>query len=297
MKIGGDMFGIFRKRCFAVLWLIVGSLVACNITPRPAAEGLTLGPETLTGKFVWHDLITDDVESAKTFYHGLFGWDFEQTVRPGGGDYVLVRSGSHLVGGIVNVEDPGDGGDYTRWLGYMSVEDVDEAVKMTVDAGGTRIIAARDVGNIGRAAAIQDPQGALLGLVHSHHGDPVDQQNELPGRIVWNELLASDDELAAQFYRDLNGNEISRIERRRGTYIKLGKNGIERSGILQRPNDNIDPVWLTVFAVEDPKDSAAKAESLGGQVLLPPSPDIREGTFAIISDPSGAVLVLQKLSS
>jgi hypothetical protein len=30
-------------------------------------------------------------------------------------------------------------------------------------------------------------------------------------------------------------------------------------------------------------------------VLLVPSPEIRDGTIAVVEDPSGAVLVLQKL--
>jgi hypothetical protein len=32
-------------------------------------------------------------------------------------------------------------------------------------------------------------------------------------------------------------------------------------------------------------------------VLLPPSPELREGTMAVITDPSGAILVLQKIGA
>jgi predicted enzyme related to lactoylglutathione lyase len=34
--------------------------------------------------------------------------------------------------------------------------------------------------------------------------------------------------------------------------------------------------------------------SLGGKVVLAPRPDIRNGTLAVVADPSGAVLALQK---
>ena len=51
-----------------------------------------------------------------------------------------------------------------------------------------------------------------------------------------------------------------------------------------------EPLTLT-----DPAVAAAKAESLGGKILLPVSPQVREGTMAVIQDPTGAVLVLQKV--
>jgi hypothetical protein len=46
--------------------------------------------------------------------------------------------------------------------------------------------------------------------------------------------------------------------------------------------------------VADPAAAAARAESLGGRILLAPSPEVREGTIAIVADPSGAILALQK---
>jgi predicted enzyme related to lactoylglutathione lyase len=56
-------------------------------------------------------------------------------------------------------------------------------------------------------------------------------------------------------------------------------------------------VWLTYFGVDDPAAAAARAQALGGKVLLPASPQLREGSMAVVTDPSGAVLVLQKLAS
>jgi hypothetical protein len=35
---------------------------------------------------------------------------------------------------------------------------------------------------------------------------------------------------------------------------------------------------------------------LGGKVLLAPSPQLRDGTMAVVTDPSGALLVLQKVN-
>jgi hypothetical protein len=39
---------------------------------------------------------------------------------------------------------------------------------------------------------------------------------------------------------------------------------------------------------------AAKVAALGGRVILPPRPEIRNGTVAIVADPTGGAVALQK---
>ena len=54
------------------------------------------------------------------------------------------------------------------------------------------------------------------------------------------------------------------------------------------------PVWLPSVLVSDPAALAAKAKMLGGSVVLEPRPDIRKGSVAVVADPSGAIVALQK---
>ena len=54
------------------------------------------------------------------------------------------------------------------------------------------------------------------------------------------------------------------------------------------------PNWLPYLRVEDPAAMAARAESLGGRVILSPRPEIRGATVAIVADPTGGVVALQK---
>ena len=69
-------------------------LVACSTAGGPVSGDQQLSKDPLTGKFVWHDLITDDIGAARRFYAGLFGWEFENSTRPGSKEpYVLIRSG------------------------------------------------------------------------------------------------------------------------------------------------------------------------------------------------------------
>jgi len=268
-------------------------VAACSAAGPVPASKVSLSEEPLLGKFVWHDLITDDVNAARRFYGGLLGWKFEDTTHPRGGDYTLITSNGRYVGGMLRLPDSATA-EYSRWLPYLSVADVDNAVRFTESAGGEAVAGPVDLPDIGRAAAITDPQGAVLGLLRSRVGDPDDSVPLAAGRVVWNELLAADDVSAASFYGSLAGLEVQTIERRGGQYTLLRSQGRERAGIMDRPDPRVTPLWLTHFAVSDVGAAARRAAELGGKVLLAPSPDLREGTLAVVTDPTGALLALQQ---
>jgi predicted enzyme related to lactoylglutathione lyase len=48
------------------------------------------------------------------------------------------------------------------------------------------------------------------------------------------------------------------------------------------------PLWGVYFAVADTDASVAKAQELGGSLIMPPM-DIEPGRFAILADPEGVM--------
>src|SRR5687768_1319226 len=88
---------------------------------HPAAAADAVEP----GRFVWRDLMTKDVAAATQFYGELFQWRFENA-RRGDRPYVLARSSTLPVAGIVDISGIADAG--SQWLSYMSVSDVDKSV-------------------------------------------------------------------------------------------------------------------------------------------------------------------------
>ena len=260
---------------------------------KPDVTGMSFSKTPLTGKVIWNDLITDNLDVTRAFYGSLFGWTFEHSSGKGG-RYLLARSGNIYVAGIVEVKSKNSASKVSRWLPYVSVENVDGAVSIATAAGANIVAPARDV-NFGRVAAFIDPQGAVLGLAHSRIGDP-DDATTSPGlgRVVWTELLANDADAAARFYRDVVGYEPNTIPRRGGQYTLLAVGGKNRAGLLKNPTD-AKPVWLTYFGVDDPVAAMGRVEALGGAVVAPASPRLREGTMALVTDPTGALLVLQKV--
>ena len=110
----------------------------------------------------WCDLMTDDVDKARDFYTGIFGWSTEVTDM-GMGPYTAFMAGDRPVGGVM-AKPPEAAGAPTAWTIYVTVDDVDESVAKVEAAGGTVLHGPFDVPTVGRFAVIRDPTGGVLGI-------------------------------------------------------------------------------------------------------------------------------------
>ncbi|MGI5917905.1 MAG: VOC family protein [Anaerolineae bacterium] len=112
--------------------------------------------------FVWHELMTTDVEAAREFYREVTGLTTDV------GDYPMLMDGGQPVGGLVGPTGQGpvwpSGGPEAHWIAYIGVEDVDAAVQRAQSLGGEILLPPVDVPGFGRAAVLRDPQGAAFGL-------------------------------------------------------------------------------------------------------------------------------------
>lgn len=260
-------------------------LIVPSITPTPTGT-------YQTGKFIWFDLITNDVEAAKRFYGGLFGWEFEDE-NPAD-LFTLIKYRGKPLGGIVFGKRLKQQVSESRWLSYLSVPDVDKATEYINTNGGTLYRKPAELPHRGRYAVVSDPQGALFALLKASNGDPPDEEPEM-GEWLWNELLTSDANSAVSFYEEFLGYQHEAIEVRENvTYYILKQDDKPRAGVLKSPWEEVKPNWLPYVRVENPAGLIEQVKSLGGQVLLAPDPDIRKGSVAIIADPSGAVVSIQK---
>jgi predicted enzyme related to lactoylglutathione lyase len=271
----------------------VAALARCAHAPAPppAAAGTT--PDVKPGMFVWHDLLTDDVAASRGFYAGLLGWEFEDTQRLGR-PFVVARSHGRRVGGLVAI--PKSDERSSQWIAYLSVPDVDRAVARVVEAGGRSLVPPVNV-PVGRAAIVADPQGALLGLARLAAGDPPDAGGVAAApesEFFWMEYLADDPAAASSFYGTLAGYRTEVTDKVGDEPYQVWLTARPRAGLLRVPREGVRPTWLPYVRVADPAALAARAESLGGKVLLAPGPAVRKGTLTIVADPTGGALALQK---
>lgn len=269
--------------------LLLASLAA--VAPGPLATiGAAASPVTV-GEFVWHDLVTANPAAGRAFYGGLFGWTFEpgQGIDPG---YVIIKHEGRPIGGMVQ---PRDGNAAAaQWLAYVVVADVDQAAKTFEQAGGRIFRGPLTARGDLRVAVVADGQGAPLGLA-SRGPDIVDAE-PVPGlhHWLWMEYVARDPVAALTFYRAAVGFEHEEpVTRQAFTYYVL-KTDRPRAGLFETLWDREQSAWLPYVRVADPAASAARALELGGKIVLAPQAGVRDGSLAIILDPSGAALALQK---
>lgn len=279
----------------ALAAVVAFAAIGCTTPAVAPPSGMAVSKTPLVGKFVWRDLHTDDPAAVKPFYAALFGWEYVET-RVGGRPYTLVKSGGQPIAGIVQSARLAPREPNAQWLSYLSVADVDRATERARAAGGKVLAAPFDLPKVGRAAVVTDPQGAPLGLLRASFGDPADTPQPVANRFLWTELLARDPAAAASFYVDLVGYEVL-VHDQGDKPFRVLKLGRERAGIMRMPFGSMEPTWLVSVMVADPAASAQRAKELGGRVLVAPRTDVRNGTVALVTDPSGAVIALQKWSS
>lgn len=260
----------------------------------------------------WIDTSQPDPEAATAFYGSLFGWEFENVLPPeSGAKYFIAR----LRGlDAAAVGSPPEGGPpMALWNTYVWVEDARETAAKVRDAGGQVITEPFEVMDSGTMAVFADPEGAAICVwqANQHKGAQVVNEH---GAINFNGLNTRDPESAKAFYRSVFGWETLSLGEAEmwllpgyGDHLEQSDPGIRaRMAETGAPDGFVDVVatlnplgddqpdvpahWTVTFGVDDADQTAAKAEELGGQVLLPPldAPWVR---MTVISDPGGATFV------
>ena len=183
------------------------------------------------GTFCWVDLVSADQGAAKRFYTSLFGWDYEDFPLGEGAFYSVAQVDGKAVAAIVPLPDPSVP---PHWNCYVSVEVADAAAARAQELGATVVLPAGDVGDSGRLAVIQDPQGALLSVWQpgEHFGAALVNG---PGLLSWNDLLSPDVEASAAFYRELFGWTIEEIPEAQGQYWSIANDGKPGGGLMPMP--------------------------------------------------------------
>ena len=285
---------VVPPRTRRILGLTAGAVAALALAAA-ASKPAQVRP-SLPGKFVWFDLLTNDAAAAEKYYGGLFGWTFE-VLKGHEPPYRIIREKGQPIGGLVDMTLRKQDLPESTWLGYVSVPDVDAAAASFKAKGGAVLKEPFDVAGLARAAVVTDPQRALVGLIRITKGDPPDGP-PADGRFLWIEHMAKDVPAAMAFYRDVLGYDAKPLDSGVAgvefPYYALGKGGKNRAGLYMTPWKELNSNWLPYVRVADAAAAAEKAKGLGGRVVLAPRADIRDGSLAIVVDPTGAALALQK---
>ena len=257
-------------------------------TNIPEVPSISDSGRWINGKVVWHDLVTPDLEGAKSFYGGLFGWSFEDASE----NYTLVKNDGRLIGGMALLKSS----VYSSyWVPLVSVRDVDQAVEATTSAGGERLVTSFNVPGRGRVGVLKDPRGAAFGVVKTTQGDPVDRVPG-PNDWMWNEVWTDDVAASGSFYQENFGYDLKEETVVGVKHTLLTTGIVPRVGVVKKSDPKIANTWVAYVRVADIEATLSKARSLGATVLLAPTAEVRNGNVAILADPHGAGFVVQEVS-
>jgi predicted enzyme related to lactoylglutathione lyase len=236
----------------------------------------------------WVDLATPDVEGAKRFYGSLFGWE----ARAAGpeeetGGYAFFLLDGKRVAGVSPIMTEGFP---PVWSTYVSTDDVDAVAERAKASGASLLADPMDIMDTGRMTFITHPAAGSIGAWQpgSHTGaERVDD----PGCFTWSELHTHDVDGAKALgaavfgwtYADQAFGDMIY------TVVNVGETRV--AGIVPFTDDvpgEVPANWMTYFAVEDCDAAVARAEELGGSVLMRPMDVGGVGRFSIVADPFGA---------
>ena len=119
------------------------------------------------------------------------------------------------------------------------------------------------------------------------------------GRFVWYDLMTPDPEAAKAFYTAVAGWGTQLFESMSYTMWTAGENPV--GGIMKLPDEAVaggaQPHWLAYVSVTDVDAITARAQELGGKVLVPPTDIPTIGRYSVIADPQGASIATYKSES
>jgi len=99
-----------------------------------------------------------DLEVTNAFLSDVFGWQFQPFAAP---DYLVAPRGD-APGVDAGLMPSRDG--QPRTIPVIRVADLDAALKLVADHGGTIAVQPFTIPEVGRGAYILDPTGLLIGL-------------------------------------------------------------------------------------------------------------------------------------
>ena len=250
------------------------------------------------GRFLWQELRSRDPAAAANFYTRVMPWK-SQPFALGTGYTVFVTGSdaSHMVAGSTMLGDEaGATGARPQWLGSIGSGDVDATVAQAVALGARVVQPPADMPNVGRAALLADPQGALFG-VYKPGQEP--RAGDAPsGGYSWHEYAAPNMEAGFDFYSALFGwKVISRMDMGpTGVYLIFGREGKQEGGMYGIPAGKAQHTgWLPYVSLRSADEAARATVAAGGKIANGPM-DVPGGRIAQLIDPQGVMFAVHSIS-
>jgi predicted enzyme related to lactoylglutathione lyase len=121
-------------------------------------------------RVVHFEIHAESPERAIAFYTAVFGWNFTHLPQL---DYWLIATGegAGIDGGLMRRQGPppSEGQAVNAYVCTLAVDDLDDAMKAGVAAGGSVALPRMPIPGVGYVGYLKDTEGNIFGL---HQADP-----------------------------------------------------------------------------------------------------------------------------
>lgn len=114
--------------------------------------------------YSWNELNTRDLETAKTFYSAVFGWECVTQQVSDDMAYTEVKVEGNSAAGMMDMPPMLPASVPAHWLVYFNVEDTDATVAKAEKLGGSVMAPPMDIPP-GRFAVLSDDKGAVFAVL------------------------------------------------------------------------------------------------------------------------------------
>ena len=243
------------------------------------------------GTPIWYEYLAEDADRATAFYAEVAGWQATSSGMPGVDYRILSTVRGAAIGGLMAL--PQGGSIRPGWLGYFGVDDVDATVSAVQAAGGHVHMPPTTLDGIGRMALVTDPQGAPFYVMRGASKAPSmsfqGPDDASPGHVVWNELIATDQDAVMRFYGPLFGwrHEGAMPMGPLGDYKFLHAGSACLGATMNLPPGET-PGWRFYVLIAEVDTAIGRLTGAGGRVLRGPD-QVPGGDYAMVAeDPFGA---------
>jgi predicted enzyme related to lactoylglutathione lyase len=120
----------------------------------------------------------------------------------------------------------------------------------------------------------------------------------IAGRFLWYDLMTSDEGASIDFYSQIVGWGATPWEEGDMPYTMWNVGKVPIGGVMALPQEvvaqGVPPHWLAYIGTNDVKATVAKAVELGGHIERDTTDIPSAGSFAVLSDPQGAVFAVYR---
>ena len=119
------------------------------------------------GQVCWTEIASTNLETSKTFYGELFGWNLKKSEAfDSEMEYIEFGTAEDncMAGGMYQMtKEFGDAPSH--WMSYVAVDNVDESAEKAKALGGNVCVPPTEIPNVGRFCVVTDPTGATFSMI------------------------------------------------------------------------------------------------------------------------------------